>query len=65
MLKAGLDMQTFDLRDSSVDYYSLPNMLATMRAGKYALLEEVMATPLLTLDKVLPNTVSLGVMSRV
>jgi hypothetical protein len=40
-------------------------MLATMRAGKYALLEEVMATPLLTLDKVLPNTVSLGVMSRV
>ena len=48
----GVDVQVFDLR-GGVDYYSLPNMVATMRASRYSLIDEVMATKLLTLDDVL------------
>jgi len=45
------DMQEFDLR-GGVDYYSLPNIVATMRANRYSLVDEIITTPLLTLDKV-------------
>lgn len=50
MQASGLEMQTFDLR--SVDYHSLPNLVQTMRASRYSLTDEIMATPLLTLDEV-------------
>lgn len=49
----GLDMQVFDIR-KGVDYYSLPNLVATMRTNRYSFIAEVMATPLLDLDVVLP-----------
>lgn len=41
---------------STVDYYSLPNLVQTMRTNRYSLYDEIMATPLLTLDAVLKNT---------
>lgn len=51
MKAASLDLQEFDLR-GGVDYYSLPNVVATMRVNRYSLVDEIMDTPLLTLDKV-------------
>lgn len=53
--RAGIDVQRFDLT-SGADYYSLPNLVQTMRVGRYQLLDEVLATPLRTLDEVLDRT---------
>lgn len=49
---AGIDAQVFDL-PASIDYHSLPNLVQTLRAGRYSLVEEIMETPLLTLAQVL------------
>lgn len=51
---AQCDVQVFDLTGG--DYYSLPNLVQTMRVGRYQLLDEILATPLLTLDEALPKT---------
>ena len=59
---AGLDVQEFDLR-GGVDYYSLPNLVQTMRVSRYALIDEIMATPLKRLDEVLPQTITQEVFS--
>jgi hypothetical protein len=50
MEAAGLALDAFDLR-GGVDYYSLPNLAATMRANRYSLVEEIMSTPLLKFDE--------------
>ena len=55
--QAKIDLQTFDLRGKKIDYNSLPNLVQTMRVGRYSLLDEVMNTPLRTLDLVLRRTV--------
>lgn len=52
MKVSGIEMQVFDLR-GGVDYYSLPNLVATMRPSRYSLLDEIMSTPLVTLNEVL------------
>lgn len=48
---SGIEVQTFDL-GKTVDYYSLPNLIQTMRTSRYSLVDEILATPLLTLDEV-------------
>ncbi len=50
---ANIDPQIFELGDT-VDYYSLPNLIQTMRVNRYALADEILAVPLLTLEGVLP-----------
>jgi len=50
MHAGGHDFQEFKL--SETDYHSLPNLVATMRTNRYGLIEEVMDTPLLTVDGV-------------
>lgn len=52
MRRAGLDIQEFDLR-GGVDDYSLPNIAKTMRANRYALTDEIMEAPLLTMAEAL------------
>lgn len=52
MQSAGFDIQEFDLRRGDVDYHSLPNLITTMRANKFSLVDEIMETPLKTLDQV-------------
>lgn len=47
--RAGIDAQEFDL-SGGVDYHSLPTLVETMRVSRYSLIDEVMETPLLTLD---------------
>jgi hypothetical protein len=49
--KEGFDVQVFEL-SPDFDYYSLPNLVQTMRANRYSLLDEIRATPLLTLRDV-------------
>ena len=52
---AGIEMQTFDVAGST-DYYSIVNTVATLRASRYSLVDEIMATPLLSLSDVLKNS---------
>ncbi len=54
---AGIDMQTFDLRGTKGDYYSLPGLVQTMRISRTSLIQEILDTPLFTLDAVLKRTV--------
>lgn len=54
MKTAGFDLQEFDVR-GKFDYYSLPNLVQTMRTNRYGLIQEVLDTPLLDLETVLPR----------
>lgn len=47
----GIDMQVIDM--SAVDYYSIPNIVSLFRANVYSLFDEIMETPLLTINDVL------------
>jgi hypothetical protein len=53
--KAGIEMQTFDISGGKIDYYSVVNTVATLRSNTYSLVDEIMATPLLTLNSVLKS----------
>lgn len=55
MQRGGQDMQVLSL-PRGLDYYSLPNLVATMRSNRYSLIDEVMATPLITLDQAFSRT---------
>ena len=50
----------FDLTHGQVDYYSLPNLISTMGVNRWGILDEIMATPLVTLEQVLPTVVAVG-----
>jgi hypothetical protein len=52
MFKNGGDVHEFDIRHNT-DYYSLPNLVSTMRTNRYSLVDEIMSTKLLTLKDVL------------
>jgi len=45
--KEGILLEKFDLGEN-VDFYSLPNIVKTLRTHRYTLIEEIMETPLLT-----------------
>lgn len=64
MNRAGIDMQIFDLRGSETDFYSLPNLVSTMRTNRYSLIDEVMSTKLLRLVDVLKTSSSEAVMAK-
>lgn len=46
----GIELQKFEIQRA--DHYSLPNLMQTMRTSRYGLVDEIMATPLLTLGDV-------------
>ena len=46
-----ISMTTFELGEY-VDYYSLPNLINSIRINPYALIDEIMETPLLTFNDV-------------
>jgi hypothetical protein len=52
MQREGLELSEFDLRRGVVDYYSLANLVQTMRVSRYGLVEEVYDTPLLKLSNI-------------
>jgi hypothetical protein len=51
MKSNGFDLQEFDLTKGTIDYYSVANLVKTMRTNRYSLVDEVLATPLLTLKE--------------
>jgi hypothetical protein len=57
-----VSVEVVPLRGKSVDDYALPNLVQTMRTNQFSLLDEVLATPLLTLDGVLARTTQMGVL---
>lgn len=52
MKRVGADIQVFDIQ-RGVDFYALPNLVQSMRTNRYSLIDEVMATPLLSLKDIL------------
>lgn len=50
--QARIDIQEFDLTSGKADFYSLPNLVTTMRTNRYSLVDEVMASKLLTFKDV-------------
>ena len=56
MNTAGIEMQKFDLRHGRTDYYAIPNLVQSMRSSTYSLVDEILATPLLSLDDVIKNS---------
>ena len=50
-ISAGYAMEEFDYT-SGIDYYGLPTTIALLHTNRYALADEIMATPLLTLEQV-------------
>jgi hypothetical protein len=50
MKKNGFDLQVFEL-GIDIDYYSIPNLVQSMRTNPYSLVDEIMATPLLKLSE--------------
>lgn len=49
-----VDLQTFDIGDTT-DYYSIANLVQTMRTNRYGLIQEIMDTPLMKLDDIFPR----------
>ncbi len=60
MRAAGIELNTFDLRSGKVDYYSVVNLVQTMRSNQYSLVDEIMATPLVSLSDVLKTEELVG-----
>lgn len=48
---ANIEIEKFKI-DNTFDYYSLPNILSTIKRSKFDFLNQILDTPLLTLDKV-------------
>lgn len=48
--QTGIHLNT--INSDKMDYYSLPNVIATMKTGRYSLVDEIMNTPLLTFNTV-------------
>jgi len=59
MQRAGIDLQKFDLT-GGVDYYSVVNLVQTMRTQRYSLVDEIMEQPLLRLEEVFNATEKKG-----
>jgi hypothetical protein len=53
---AGIVFTTFEL-DSTVDYYSIPNLAKTMNTKRYDLNDRIMETPLIRLGDVFDGSV--------
>lgn len=53
MKQAKIDLQIYPL-GGNVDYYALPDLCRTMRVNRYGLVQQILDTPLLSLDVVLP-----------
>lgn len=50
--RGGIDLHVFPIT-SEADYYSIPNMVQTMRTNRYSLIDEIMEVPLLKINDVL------------
>lgn len=61
--RAKLVLDEFDLT-GGVDFYSLPNLIGTMKTNRYSLVDTIMAQPLVTLDAVLDATKGMKVMAE-
>lgn len=60
MAPSPIAFTSFDLRSGKVDYYSIPNLVQTMNASRFGVVEKIMACPLVTLNQVLPNLAEKG-----
>jgi len=61
---AKIELQEFNLTSGVVDDYSIINLVATMRANRYGLIQEIMDTPLRILDDVLKRTKGVEIFPR-
>lgn len=52
---AQIDFQMFDLRHDKADHYSIPEIAKTMQTSRYALIDKILAAPLLDVEKLLTS----------
>lgn len=52
MRGASIPVTEFDVSHGKVDYYSLPNLVQTMNANAFGVVDKIMAVPLLTFEMV-------------
>lgn len=50
--REGILTELYDMRGKELDYYSLPNLLATLQTKRWGLIDQIMETPLKTLEEV-------------
>lgn len=64
LARTGIVHTSFDLRavQHKIDGYSLPDLVRTMRVDRYSLVDEIMDTPLRSIDEVLKQTVGMEVL---
>lgn len=60
MDQVGIPFTVFDLTSGKVDYFSIPNLVQSMNASRFGVVEKIMASPLVTLDQVLPLSAAVG-----
>ena len=60
MDQAGFGFSEFDLSHGKVDYYSIPNLVQSMNASRFGVVDKIMACPLVTLEQVLPQLAAVG-----
>ena len=58
MKAASREMTKYDLAKGKIDYFSIPNLVMTMNASRFGVVEKIMAAPLVTIDQVLPLRVA-------
>jgi hypothetical protein len=56
MNMAGIPYTEHDFSHGQVDYYSVPNLVSTLNANTFGVVDKIMATKLLTLDEVFSLT---------
>jgi hypothetical protein len=52
MNQYNIPFTTFDLTHGKIDYYSLPNLVQSMNANRYGVVDRIMACPLLTFEQI-------------
>lgn len=60
MKNIGFDLQEFNLRGKNVDYYALPNLVSSMRAQRYSLIDDIFSTPLLKTSDIIKGGFYVG-----
>jgi DNA-binding MarR family transcriptional regulator len=53
--KTPIPVTKFDFTSGKIDFYSLPNVVQSMNASRFGVVEKIMACPLVTLEQVIPQ----------
>ena len=58
--KPPIQFTAFDLTSGKIDYFSIPNLVTSMSASRFGVVEKILACSLITLEMVLPQPAAIG-----